>query len=152
MSFSPVQCGPNGAVGQNLALGLIASQLRGTLPPQSTEIGKVESVDANGNPPTLTLTDGRTLRYIDDGSTYAVADKVLVQLNGAAPFVTGHLTATPTDPVTPTEDWFETQAGETTSGDGTGDRPPIGFRFYKAPPIRSGTAKSASPCCPTTFW
>lgn len=135
MTFSPISCGPGGAEGDVLALGLLEAQTRKTVAPFTTEIGKIESVDTNGNPPTVTLTDGRTLRYVDDGSTYTVADKVLVILNGEAPYVHGHLTATPTDPASPTDDFFYTTA--TTGVGGTdADRPPLGFRFWQ------GTADS----------
>lgn len=124
-----VQCGPGGGIGKTMALGLLARPVQSLvreLPP-ATEIGKVKSVDADGNPPTVTLVDGRTMRYTDNGHTYVVGENVLIIRNADAPYVDGTLVNTPADPVSPTADWFHATGGQTAGG----DFPPVGFRFWQ---------------------
>lgn len=135
-------------LGSVLALGLIEQRTKQATPPISTEVGTVSVLDEDGNPPTITLTDGRRLRYRNDGSTYAVGDRVMVILNGDASYVDGHLTNTPEAPVTPTDDWFYTTA-TTGAGGLDADRPPLGFRFWQGTSDVNGEAEVSTGIGPT---
>lgn len=131
MTTSAVPCGPQGAVGDLAAAGILAAR---TPPKFPFRIGVVEWVDEYSVPPIIKLAGSTYLmRYEDKAGTLAPGDRVTWFENGRASFIRGKMASTRTSLDTTTDDWFYT-------GMATDDHPAIGFRFFQGTADPNGGA------------
>lgn len=131
MTAEIVQCGPQGALGDLAAAGILAARKPPEFP---VKIGTVVWVDEYSVPPLVKIVETQfPMRYEDAAGTLAPGDKVLWVENGRASFVRGKMASTRKTVATPTSDWYYT-------GDAAADHPAIGFRFWQGNADPNGNA------------